>query len=55
VAKTDGVQGLYRGFGISVVGIIFYRAAYFGCFDTGNALLFGKGQTQNFFIKWAFA
>jgi len=55
VAKSDGPQGLYRGFGISVVGIIFYRAAYFGCFDTGNALLFGKGQTQNFFIKWAFA
>lgn len=55
IAKSDGPIGLYRGFGISVVGIIFYRAAYFGCFDTGNALLFGKGQTQNFFIKWAFA
>ena len=31
VAKADGPQGLYRGFGISVIGIVAYRAAYFGC------------------------
>lgn len=55
IAKSDGVSGLYRGFGISVVGIIFYRAAYFGCFDTGKAFLFGKGQTQSFLAMWAFA
>merc|ERR1712151_271289 len=34
--KKDGPMGLYRGFGISVVGIIMYRAAYFGIFDTGK-------------------
>jgi solute carrier family 25 (mitochondrial adenine nucleotide translocator), member 4/5/6/31 len=55
VAAADGPQGLYRGFGISVVGIIAYRAAYFGCFDTGNAIFFGKGGIDNFFIKWGFA
>jgi solute carrier family 25 (adenine nucleotide translocator) protein 4/5/6/31 len=55
IAKSDGVSGLYRGFGISVMGIIAYRGAYFGCFDTGKAFLFGKGQTQNFFAMWAFA
>ncbi|XP_017772402.1 PREDICTED: ADP,ATP carrier protein 1-like [Nicrophorus vespilloides] len=32
--KTDGIVGLYRGFIVSVQGIIIYRAAYFGCFDT---------------------
>jgi len=37
----DGVSGLYNGFGISVVGIIFYRASYFGLFDTGKALFLG--------------
>jgi len=34
--------GLYQGFGISVVGIIFYRASYFGLFDTGKMLLLGE-------------
>jgi solute carrier family 25 (adenine nucleotide translocator) protein 4/5/6/31 len=55
VFKSDGPMGLYRGFGISVIGIIFYRGAYFGLFDTGNAMLFGEGKTQNFFAMWAFA
>lgn len=41
IAQKDGVQGLYQGFGISVVGIIFYRASYFGLFDTGKAVLLG--------------
>lgn len=55
VFKSDGPLGLYRGFGISVMGIIAYRGAYFGLFDTGNAILFGEGKTQNFFAMWAFA
>ena len=41
IAAKDGVSGLYQGFGISVVGIIFYRASYFGLFDSGKALLLG--------------
>merc|ERR1719242_1097872 len=41
IAQKDGVKGLYQGFGISVVGIIFYRASYFGLFDTGKAVLLG--------------
>lgn len=40
IAASDGPIGLYRGFGISVVGIIMYRAAYFGMYDTGKVLLF---------------
>ncbi|XP_028923409.1 ADP/ATP translocase 4 [Ornithorhynchus anatinus] len=34
VAKSDGIGGLYRGFGVSVQGIVVYRAAYFGAYDT---------------------
>ena len=55
IARSDGVLGLYRGFGISVMGIIAYRGAYFGLFDTGNAILFGEGKSSNFFLMWAFA
>jgi len=55
VFKSDGPAGLYRGFGISVMGIIAYRGAYFGLFDTGNAMLFSEGKTQNFFAMWGFA
>jgi len=51
VFASDGPIGLYRGFGISVVGIIAYRAAYFGCYDTGKAFI----TTDNFFVMWAFA
>ena len=55
VAKKDGPQGLYRGFGISVVGIVAYRATYFGMFDTGKALLFPDAKKANVFAMWAFA
>ncbi|XP_054681277.1 ADP/ATP translocase 4 [Grus americana] len=34
IAKADGLPGLYQGFGVSVQGIIVYRASYFGCYDT---------------------
>jgi len=54
-AKKDGIQGLYRGFGISVVGIVAYRAAYFGMFDTGKALLFADAKNANVLAMWAFA
>lgn len=32
--KTSGVSGLYNGIGVSIIGIIPYRGAYFGLFDT---------------------
>lgn len=37
--KSDGYIGLYRGFFVSVQGIIIYRACYFGFFDTAKSLL----------------
>jgi solute carrier family 25 (adenine nucleotide translocator) protein 4/5/6/31 len=55
VALSDGPQGLYRGFGISVLGIVFYRAAYFGMFNTGKMLLFEDARKANFFAMWGFA
>lgn len=32
--SSDGVVGLYRGFGVSIVGITLYRGMYFGLYDT---------------------
>jgi len=51
----DGPAGLYRGFGISVAGIIAYRASYFGMFDTGKAMMFPDAKAANVFAMWAFA
>jgi len=55
IFKSDGPQGLYRGFGISVIGIIAYRASYFGMFDTGKVFLFPDIKNANIFKMWAFA
>ncbi|KAK6059480.1 ADP/ATP translocase 1 [Cooperia oncophora] len=54
VVKSDGPIGLYRGFFVSVQGIIIYRAAYFGLFDTAKMVLASEGKL-NFFIAWAIA
>jgi len=50
IAAKDGIGGLYQGFGISVVGIIFYRASYFGLFDTGKVML---GEKPNVLLLFA--
>jgi solute carrier family 25 (mitochondrial adenine nucleotide translocator), member 4/5/6/31 len=55
IYKSDGALGLYRGFVISVIGIIAYRASYFGMFDTGKVFLFEDIKKANFFAMWAFA
>ena len=55
VAQKDGAGGLYRGFGISVIGIIAYRASYFGMFDTGKAMLFPDAKNANVLAMWGFA
>jgi len=54
IYKSDGLTGLYRGFGVSVQGIIIYRAAYFGFFDTAKGMLPDPKNTP-FLISWAIA
>lgn len=54
IYKSDGVVGLYRGFGVSVQGIIIYRAAYFGFYDTARGML-PNPKTTPFYISWAIA
>jgi len=45
IYKSDGLGGLYQGFAASIAGIIVYRAAFFGGFDTlkSVALSYGFG------------
>lgn len=52
--KSDGAQGLYRGFLVSVQGIIIYRAAYFGFFDTAKGMLPDPKNTP-LVITWLIA
>lgn len=48
---SDGIQGLYRGFVISCVGIVVYRGFYFGLFDTLKPILLG--ESANVFLSFA--
>jgi len=51
---TDGVQGIYRGFVISCVGIFIYRGLYFGLYDTIKPMMGADVSfLVSFFIGWA--
>merc|ERR1712126_145473 len=53
--KSDGIQGLFRGFTISAVGIFIYRGMYFGLFDTLSPIIVGKDGNVgiSFLLGWA--
>ncbi|XP_076676654.1 ADP,ATP carrier protein-like [Andrena cerasifolii] len=56
IYKADGFFGLYRGFSVSVQGIVIYRAAYFGLYDTTKSMLPDPKNTPiyvTFFIAQA--
>ncbi|KAF7505115.1 hypothetical protein GJ744_001255 [Endocarpon pusillum] len=54
---TDGIAGLYRGFGPSVLGIVVYRGLYFGMYDSIKpVLLVGPLEGSfiaSFLLGWA--
>jgi len=52
--KSDGIPGLYRGFVVSVQGIIIYRASYFGLYDTAKGSLPDPKNTP-LIISWMIA
>ncbi|KAG9407641.1 hypothetical protein AC1031_002359 [Aphanomyces cochlioides] len=49
---TDGIPGLYRGFVVSVGGIIVYRAAYFGGYDTARDIIISDPKNAPLWQKW---
>jgi len=50
--KTDGIQGLYRGFNISCVGIVVYRGLYFGMYDSLKPVLLTGDMKDSFFASF---
>lgn len=50
-----GPMAMYQGFGVSVQGIVVYRGAYFGLYDTGKGVLFKDEKNASFVGKWAVA
>jgi solute carrier family 25 (adenine nucleotide translocator) protein 4/5/6/31 len=45
---SDGIQGLYRGFNISCVGIIVYRGLYFGMYDSLKPVVLTGNMKDSF-------
>jgi solute carrier family 25 (adenine nucleotide translocator) protein 4/5/6/31 len=54
---TDGIQGLYRGFSISCVGIVVYRGLYFGLYDSLKPVVLTGNMKDSFigsfFLGWS--
>jgi len=52
--KSDGIQGLYRGFVISCVGIFIYRGMYFGLYDSIKPIVLGENASVflSFILGW---
>lgn len=55
IYKSDGMKGLYQGFGVSVGGIIVYRAAFFGGYDTLRDVVLEDPRNAPVWQKWALA
>jgi solute carrier family 25 (adenine nucleotide translocator) protein 4/5/6/31 len=51
--KTDGIQGLYRGFMVSCVGIVVYRGCYFGFYDSLKPVLLNGALADSFLASFA--
>lgn len=50
--SSDGFMGLYRGFGVSIVGITLYRGMYFGIYDSLKPIVLVGPFQDNFFASF---
>ncbi|KAJ4772078.1 hypothetical protein LUZ62_056335 [Rhynchospora pubera] len=50
---SDGINGLYRGFGVNLVGITLYRGLYFGIYDSMKPLVLVGPLEGNFLASFA--
>ncbi|KAL9641992.1 hypothetical protein ABK040_004048 [Willaertia magna] len=55
IVKSDGLKGLYQGFGVSIQGIIVYRAAFFGGYDTAKTYFLGDPKKASLLWSWVIA
>lgn len=49
---SDGILGLYRGFGPSVAGIVVYRGLYFGMYDSLKPVVLTGPLEGNFLASF---
>jgi solute carrier family 25 (adenine nucleotide translocator) protein 4/5/6/31 len=49
---SDGIAGLYRGFGPSVAGIVVYRGLYFGMYDSIKPVVLVGSLANNFLASF---
>jgi len=54
IYRADGLVGLYRGFGISLIGIIVFRACFFGSYDTMKAMAYDDPKQAPIYMAFAF-
>ncbi|KAK1285832.1 ADP,ATP carrier protein ER-ANT1 [Acorus calamus] len=50
--SSDGFVGLYRGFGVSIMGITLYRGLYFGIYDTMKPVVLVGPLEGNFIASF---
>jgi solute carrier family 25 (adenine nucleotide translocator) protein 4/5/6/31 len=55
VYKQNGLRGLYGGFGVSIGGIMVYRAAFFGGFDTAKGIFLKDPKNPPILLSWLIA
>ncbi|KAL4997305.1 mitochondrial carrier domain-containing protein [Aspergillus recurvatus] len=49
---SDGIVGLYRGFGPSVLGIVVYRGLYFGMYDSLKPVILTGALEGSFLVSF---
>ncbi|KAL4826007.1 hypothetical protein H8958_016229 [Nasalis larvatus] len=54
IYKSDGIEGLYQGFNVSVQGIVIYQAVYFSIYDAVKGMLPDPKNTH-IIISWMMA
>eukprot|EP00026_Physarum_polycephalum_P012599 Phypoly_transcript_12922.p1 GENE.Phypoly_transcript_12922~~Phypoly_transcript_12922.p1 ORF type:complete len:307 (+),score=43.29 Phypoly_transcript_12922:150-1070(+) len=53
--KSDGIRGLYRGYLLSLSGVVVYRGLYFGLYDSLKPLLSPLPKNSGGYILGSFA
>ncbi|KAJ2296342.1 ADP/ATP carrier protein [Coemansia sp. RSA 2706] len=52
VYKSGGIGSLYYGYAAAAVGVIAYRALFFGLYDAAKQRLFSGPEKPNYFKSW---
>ena len=48
IMKTDGIRGIYQGYGIALTGVVIYRALHLGGYDACKTELLYRRGSRNY-------